>query len=64
MAGSATIALLLFPLAPLDDASIGDSGWIVGGAMIVFAYGVALGLLRSGGSDQAGSSPSTMWPSA
>ncbi len=46
--GGATIALLLFPLAPLDDASIGDSGWIVGGAMIVFAYGVALGLLRSG----------------
>ncbi|MFN8150395.1 MAG: GGDEF domain-containing protein [Solirubrobacterales bacterium] len=44
----ATIALLLFPLAPLDDSSLGDAGWIVGGTIIVLAYGVAVVLLRSG----------------
>lgn len=39
--GGATIAAILLPLASLDDSTLGGSGWIVGAAIVLFAYGVS-----------------------
>jgi diguanylate cyclase (GGDEF)-like protein len=39
--GGATIATLLLPLASLGNSSLGASGWILGAAIILFAFGVA-----------------------
>lgn len=45
----ATIALLMFPLAPLDQSALGDWGWLVGALTVIFAYGIGIRMLRFGG---------------
>lgn len=37
----ATIAAVLLPLAPPDNSSLGDSGWLLAIGVVLFAYGVA-----------------------
>ena len=44
----ATIALVMFPLAPLDESALGDWGWIVGTLIVLFAYGIGIRMLRFG----------------
>ncbi len=44
----ATIALLLFPLAPLDQSPLGDWGWLVGALIVLSAYGVGIRMLWFG----------------
>lgn len=44
--GGATIAAILLPLAPPDNSSLGTGGWLVGIAIVVFAFGVAVRFLR------------------
>lgn len=44
----ATIALLMFPLAPLDGSELGDWGWLVGALVVLSAYGIGIRMLRFG----------------
>ncbi len=43
-----TIALLMFPLAPLDESALGAWGWLVGALIVLFAYGIGIRMLRFG----------------
>lgn len=44
---AAAVTLLLLPLAPPDDSSIGDAGWPIAAAVIIVSAGFGVRLLRA-----------------